>query len=202
MTLIASGSAGGRPALADLAQLAALLGAPGGLIGSGYRTYMAQAGSPPLSGAVGVQHAANDASCPTCHQSVPPSPLMAPPRSAGDLGAAMRQLPEMINPTLLPLPLAQAWAMGQFGRGIAKTQIAPRVPTLGPTAPTKAGRRRREWSDDPRCDEQFRADRAICQGLPEWDESGRESCWRAQNERNANCTTKGILDFPPLLGWR
>jgi hypothetical protein len=42
MTPNTAGSAGGRPSLAALAQLASLLGPPGGLIGSGYRAFMAK----------------------------------------------------------------------------------------------------------------------------------------------------------------
>lgn len=55
-----------------------------------------------------------------------------------------------------------------------------------------AARPRGEWSDRPQCNQQFDADRKICQAAKS------PECWQNQNKRLGHCSRTGEVGTPPL----
>ena len=51
---------------------------------------------------------------------------------------------------------------------------------------------RGEWSDRPQCNQQFEADRAVCQTAK------HHKCWENQNKRLSHCSLTGHVGIPSL----
>jgi hypothetical protein len=175
-----------------------------GLIGGGYRAYMAGLGdraAMPAAKAFGaagpsrqrnVQFATGGA-CTTCHSGEPPPPL---PNISLPPSPPVPPLPPFgVGGTLLPPPLgglATAGWLADILSGPQKSEYAP--PRGPPPAGPESGRRRPK-----QCDVQHDLDEEICDSLPFGAVKRREKCWRSQKARHSYCISSGgEVGFPPL----
>jgi hypothetical protein len=163
------GPAGARPGLAELAQLAALLGArPAGLIGSGYRAFMAQRGqsgapvvapmaaasasAAPLWSAGGfgaspvamsVDPAAPRLQVADAGGSCPTCHTATPPPPAPLALPKPEPLPPLPPPgfgaALLPFPIGAVVQAGRLGDMLSGPQVSHFVPPRDPPVPPGSG---------------------------------------------------------------
>jgi hypothetical protein len=70
--------------------------------------------------------------------------------------------------------------------------LQPLQPFLRDIPPSSGGASGRQWSDKPQCDQQFEADREICQKAKSY------QCWENQNKRLAHCSPTGEVGIPKL----
>lgn len=74
----------------------------------------------------------------------------------------------------------------------------PFPPTYSPRSGGGSGgsdgsaRPRGEWSERPQCNQQFEADREVCQKARDY------RCWRNQNRRLSHCSLEGEVGIPRL----
>jgi hypothetical protein len=175
-----------------------------GLIGGGYRAYMAGLGdraAMPAAKAFGaagpsrqrnVQFATGGA-CTTCHGSEPPPPLpdISLPRSP-----PVPPLPPFgAGGTLLPPPLGGLAAAGWLAGILSGPQTSEYRRSGRPPPPSGASGDPYEWSGKAECTAQHNEDLAVCRS-----KDAPPGCYKTANERLANCN-QGKLDFPPLWGW-
>jgi hypothetical protein len=122
------------------------------------------------------------------HQLVSGPSRGKPPPSGSDCTTCHGRLP---LPPIPPLP----WPIGTFPFPPGSVPSFRDIPGSIPGGSGGSGdstQSRREWSDRSQCNQQFEADREICQ------KAKSPQCWANQNKRLAHCSITGEVGTPPL----
>lgn len=69
---------------------------------------------------------------------------------------------------------------------------SPFPPDYSPRRGSSGSSSKPSWSDRPQCNQQFEADRKICQ------KAGSPQCWENSNRRLGHCNSTGEVSIPPL----